>query len=106
MTIIFQEGTRFWIEQHSVLHNAIADGVSSAINFNLDRGGTVIGLSLTPTNSLSTLPVNISMRTAANGIITLPQANTTALQSRLRNTSGVAATSTSLILVYMRGSGS
>jgi len=106
MTIIFQDGNRFWIEHHTVVHTNIADATSSVLNFNFDRAGTVIGLSLAPSNSLSALPVNISLRTAANGIITLPLANQTALQSRFRNNSGGAASTTNHILVYMRGRGS
>jgi len=106
MTILFQEGNRFWIEHHTVVHTNIADATSSVLNFNLDRGGTVIGLSLAPSNSITGLPVNISLRTAANGIITLPLANQTALQSRFRNNSGAPQSTTNHILVYMRGTGS
>jgi len=106
MTIIFQQGDEFWIEEHRVDHGTVAATTTDGVNFNLDKPGIYLAMSMSQswtaiTDTVLFRATNTAGATPAFGSFQ------TALRSTVRNQSGNALlTCITTTIVYMRRRGS
>jgi len=102
LTVIYELGDLFWIEQVVATHVNLANGTSTNVNLTFSKAGDIIGVFDMHSTATEETAYSVMVRTAAFTLVTLPLANQVQIQSFIRNDTGFALTLNHHITLLMR----